>query len=86
LVIESSEISGSYILGFRIDPADKLESAYKEISSLHKTYSETPIYGVEYSRSSSSKADEEIGPSPIAIMDSVDEIDENVPDRYVWVA
>jgi Bardet-Biedl syndrome 5 protein len=50
LVIESSELSGGYVLGFRIDPADRLEGIYKEISSLHKTYSESPIFGVEYSR------------------------------------
>ena len=49
-MIESSELSGGYVLGFRIDPSEKLEDAYKEISSLLKTYSETPIYGVEYSR------------------------------------
>ena len=36
LVIESSELSGGYVLGFRIDPADRLEGIYKEISSLHK--------------------------------------------------
>ncbi len=58
-MIESSELSGGYILGFRIDPADRLESVYKEIASLHKTYSEAPIFGVDYSRASSSKVEEE---------------------------
>ena len=51
LVIESSELSGGYILGFRIDPAERLEEITQEVISLHKTYSETPIFGVEYSRS-----------------------------------
>ena len=50
LVIESSEISGGYVLGFRVDPQEKLEQVYKEISSLHKIYSDNPIFGVEYSR------------------------------------
>ena len=50
LVIESSEMSGGYVLGFRIDPLEKLQEVYKEVSSLHKTYSETPIFGVEYSK------------------------------------
>jgi len=28
--------SGGYVLGFRIDPAEKLQEAAKEIQSLHK--------------------------------------------------
>ena len=50
LVIESSELSGGYVLGFRVDPQDKLEQVFKEISSLHKIYSDNPIFGVDYSR------------------------------------
>ena len=48
LVIESSELSGGYILGFRIDPIEKLQEIQKEIASLHKLYSTNPIFGVEY--------------------------------------
>ena len=48
LVIESSELSGGYILGFRIDPIEKLQEIQKEIASLHKLYSNNPIFGVEY--------------------------------------
>ena len=62
LVIESSELSGGYILGFRcrfmcflsmfscprIDPQEKLQEIQKEISSLHKLYSSVPVFGVEY--------------------------------------
>lgn len=48
LVIESSELSGGYILGFRIDPIEKLQEIQKEIGSLHKLYSSTPIFGIEY--------------------------------------
>ena len=48
LVIESSELSGGYILGFRIDPSEKLQEIQKEIASLHKLYSTNPIFGVEY--------------------------------------
>ena len=40
--------SGSYVLGFRIDPADKLQDVVKEIQSLHRVYSSSPIFGVEY--------------------------------------
>lgn len=80
LVIESSELSGGYVLGFRIDPQDKLDSVYKEISSLHKTYSESPIFGVEFSRSSYYSEDKDQRPvNPITAMESFDEIDETVP-------
>jgi Bardet-Biedl syndrome 5 protein len=51
LVVESSETSGAYILGFRIDPQEKLHEIYKELQSMHKTYSSTPIFGVDYVRS-----------------------------------
>jgi len=82
LVIESSEISGGYVLGFRVDPQEKLEQVYKEISSLHKIYSDNPIFGVEYSRTDKIHVDEEKEinesiNSVISKMDEVDEIDEN---------
>uniref|UniRef100_A0A8C2DH16 BBSome complex member BBS5 n=1 Tax=Cyprinus carpio TaxID=7962 RepID=A0A8C2DH16_CYPCA len=48
LVIESSQQTGGYVLGFKIDPTDKLQDAVKEINSLHKVYSANPIFGVEY--------------------------------------
>ncbi|XP_010712013.1 Bardet-Biedl syndrome 5 protein isoform X5 [Meleagris gallopavo] len=48
LVIESSQQSGGYVLGFKIDPVEKLQEAVKEINSLHKVYSANPIFGVDY--------------------------------------
>lgn len=36
------------MLGFKIDPVDKLQDALKEINSLHKVYSANPIFGVDY--------------------------------------
>ena len=48
LVIESSPASGGYVLGFRIDPAEKLQEAAKQIQSLHKIYSACPIFGIEF--------------------------------------
>lgn len=40
--------SGNYVLGFKIDPEDKLKEVYKEINSLYKIYSSSPIFGVEF--------------------------------------
>lgn len=36
------------MLGFKIDPVEKLQDALKEINSLHKVYSANPIFGVEF--------------------------------------
>lgn len=40
--------SGGYVLGFKIDPVEKLQEAVKEINSLHRVYSANPIFGVDY--------------------------------------
>ncbi|XP_048756456.1 Bardet-Biedl syndrome 5 protein homolog [Ostrea edulis] len=48
LVVESSQQSGGYVLGFRIDPTEKLHDVVKEIQSLHRVYSACPIFGVEF--------------------------------------
>ncbi|XP_055605821.1 Bardet-Biedl syndrome 5 protein homolog, partial [Uranotaenia lowii] len=48
LVIQTLETAGSYVLGFRIDPQDKLGDVYKELLSLHSVYTETPVFGVFY--------------------------------------
>lgn len=48
LVLTSSEESGSYVLGFRIHPEDKLMTLYKELLSVYATFINNPIFGVEY--------------------------------------
>jgi len=48
LVIETSQASGNYVLGFKVDPEEKLKEVYKEINSLYKVYSSTPIFGVQF--------------------------------------
>jgi Bardet-Biedl syndrome 5 protein len=48
LVIETHQRSGGYILGFRIDPMDRLESIHHELSALHTVYSADPNFGVVY--------------------------------------
>ena len=46
LVIESSESSGGYILGFRLDPITRLEQLYQELSSLYQIHASKPNLGV----------------------------------------
>lgn len=48
LVIETSESSGGYVMGFRIDPFERLKVVHREIVSLHNVYSNSPLFGVEY--------------------------------------
>lgn len=51
LVIQTAATAGNYVLGFRIDPQERLHEVYKEILSLHSVYSEKPIFGVNFDRS-----------------------------------
>lgn len=48
LVVETSELSGGYVLGFRIDPLERMKTVHREIVALQAVYSKTPIFGVEY--------------------------------------
>jgi len=48
LVIETSPRSGGYILGFRVDPHEKLREVYHEIKTLHDVYSINPVFGVKF--------------------------------------
>jgi Bardet-Biedl syndrome 5 protein len=49
LVIETSESSGKYLLGFRIDPISKLAPLATKIRQMWKIAYENPIYGVNVS-------------------------------------
>jgi Bardet-Biedl syndrome 5 protein len=48
LVIETTQRSGGYILGFRIDPIEKLQDAFKEIKTLHEIFTNNPQFGVKF--------------------------------------
>ncbi|XP_050419171.1 Bardet-Biedl syndrome 5 protein homolog isoform X1 [Patella vulgata] len=70
LVVETSTSSGGYVLGFRIDPAEKLQSVAKQIQNLHKVYSHCPIFGVEYDTEDRTPVAEDLPVEPI--QDDVD--------------
>jgi len=36
------------VLGFRIDPYEKLADVYKEIKTLHEVFTANPLFGVKY--------------------------------------
>jgi hypothetical protein len=48
LVLETYAKAGGYILGFRVDPQDRIAEVYQEIHSLFQIYSVTPIFGVDF--------------------------------------
>ena len=48
LVVETSQRCGGYILGFRVDPAEQLSAVFQEVQSLHRVFSQTPVFGVDY--------------------------------------
>lgn len=37
-----------YVLGFRVDPSEKLQPLFQELSMLHSVYINKPIFGVQY--------------------------------------
>jgi len=48
LVIDTTEAGGNYVLGFRIDPKEKLVSVYKTLMSIHETFMQYPEFGVDF--------------------------------------
>lgn len=48
LVIESTEASGGYVLGFRIDPVERLHSVYSELLNLYNVHAMNPNLGVQH--------------------------------------
>ncbi|KAF8565797.1 hypothetical protein P879_08160 [Paragonimus westermani] len=50
LAIETSKQSGAYMLGFRIDPPEKVSVVQKQLCSLHQLYWKNPIFGFETNR------------------------------------
>eukprot|EP01061_Rhynchopus_euleeides_P008394 TRINITY_DN1745_c1_g1_i2.p1 TRINITY_DN1745_c1_g1~~TRINITY_DN1745_c1_g1_i2.p1 ORF type:complete len:344 (+),score=120.36 TRINITY_DN1745_c1_g1_i2:282-1313(+) len=79
-VIETSAQSGSYVLGFRVDPAEKLQEVYKEVSSLHKVYSVCPQFGVEFQTEEPAAPLEQV--TEPHVQDDVEIIDEGATDAF----
>lgn len=49
LVVESSWRSGGYVLGFRIDPVEKIRKVAKDIQTQHQLFMASPSFGVQFS-------------------------------------
>ena len=48
LVIETRKSAGGYLLGFRIDPEDRLEEVFRAIASLYRVYASKPNFGIRF--------------------------------------
>ena len=48
MVLETVQSSGGFVLGFRVDPVDKLKDIVQEIHSLYQVYQASPVFGVDY--------------------------------------
>ncbi|XP_072750114.1 BBSome complex member BBS5 isoform X2 [Anoplolepis gracilipes] len=60
LVILSTEASGGYVLGFRVNPLQQLHIIHKEVSILLSEFRKFPIFGVEYTFEHQAPSQEDI--------------------------
>lgn len=72
LVVNCRESGGGYVLGFRIDPSDRLSEIYRELTSLYAVYTENPVFGVTYERSHKTAS-----PQNNVDMAKIEELDES---------
>jgi Bardet-Biedl syndrome 5 protein len=49
LVVESSLGSGGYVLGFQLDPIERLHKVSDDLQNLYRVHSEHPELGIYYS-------------------------------------
>lgn len=47
-MVETFSRAGGYILGFRVDPDERLEAMFKEAQSFLKVFTANPIFGVDF--------------------------------------
>lgn len=48
IVLETFSKAGGYILGFRVDPKERINDVFREMLSLYQVYSTTPVFGVDF--------------------------------------
>ncbi|KAI1721256.1 bardet-Biedl syndrome 5 protein [Ditylenchus destructor] len=76
LVIETSLQSGEYILGFRIDPEERLETVCRAIQALHSAFQKSPTFGVQFTRDHVDLSNEIYAPTSSDVHDQEEEIEE----------
>jgi Bardet-Biedl syndrome 5 protein len=48
LVITTTQRSGGYVLGFRVESQEKLEAVHREVEALHRVFTKNPVFGVVF--------------------------------------
>ena len=48
LVVETRESTGGYLLGFRVDPHERLDEVFETLATLYKVFAENPMFGIEH--------------------------------------
>lgn len=48
MVVESSAESGNYVLGFRVEPLEKLKAVAQQIQTVYQVYNACPVFGVDF--------------------------------------
>ena len=80
-VIETSPYAGSYVLGFRADPPDRVPDIFREINSMWKLYSNSPVLGVAYELE---QAPSTLDQTTIQrVVDGLDVVEEVATDAFV---
>ncbi|XP_050438176.1 Bardet-Biedl syndrome 5 protein homolog isoform X2 [Adelges cooleyi] len=78
LVIETSGHSGGFMLGFRIDPKDRLKTVTKELSSLARIHIQAPEFGVHFVTADQAEHEHELRVATPTVLNCCDEFqDEN---------
>ena len=49
MVLETFQKAGGYILGFRVDPQERIGEIFQELHSLYQVYFAKPNFGVDFS-------------------------------------
>ncbi|KDR08011.1 Bardet-Biedl syndrome 5 protein-like protein [Zootermopsis nevadensis] len=82
LVVECAEGGGGYVLGFRIDPKEKLQSVHKELLSLQKVYGQMPLFGVQFKVGEQSEPCAEL-PSMVENIQEFDDTKDELSNAFV---
>ncbi len=84
-MLETFAKAGGYILGFRVDPQERISEVFQEIQSLYQVYSAGPIFGVDFSVEAESPALEALLQSKV-VEDADSLLDDQTDDSHAIAA
>jgi Bardet-Biedl syndrome 5 protein len=84
LVLETFAKAGGYILGFRVDPQERIDDVYKEIQSLYQIYSVGPVFGVDFTLENEAPPIDQL--LQVKINEDLELLDEQMDDTHAIAA